>query len=196
MPLLKLEGLPLVLEHKLTQLDQYLAAGKLTDARDQLHNLLDAYPNNLAVRQKLGDVYWQLENPVMAGRYWFLIEATTPEMVAATYEFAANCHNDPMEIFNHLEFNGDIAALDSDFAKFMLINLDKEITIRYDTSFEKIQEEKQAELETFILPLNYEKKNPVKRVFYWAGCITALALPVAVVVGVAVVSVRWIADFF
>ncbi|MEM9777810.1 MAG: DUF6584 family protein [Chloroflexota bacterium] len=191
-----MKGLFLVSEEKLKQVDHYLAAGQLTDARDQLHKLLDAYPNKLDVRQKLGEVYWKLENPVMAGRYWFLIEATTPEMVAATYEFANMCHNDPMEIFNHLEFNGDIAELNSDFAKFMLINLDKEITIRYDTSFAQIQQEKQEELETFILPLNYEKKNPVKRAFYWAGCITALAVPVAVVVGITVVSVRWIVDFF
>ncbi|MEM8859865.1 MAG: DUF6584 family protein [Chloroflexota bacterium] len=183
-------------EQNIKQIETYIADGKLTDARDQLHNLLDAYPNNLDVRGKLGEVYWQLENPVMAGRYWFLIEATSPEMVAATYEFASMCHNDPLEIFNHLEFNGDLAQLDSDFAKFMLINLDKEITLRYDTNFEEIQKVKQEELETFILPLNYEKKNPVRRAFYWAGCITALALPVVAVIGAAVVSFRWIAGMF
>lgn len=48
-------------------------------ARDRLHGLISTYPNALQLRKQLGDIYYQLQNPAMAGRYWYLEEEKTAE---------------------------------------------------------------------------------------------------------------------
>lgn len=184
----------MILESTLNQIDQEIENGNLNAVKNQLHDLLNTNPNDLQVRTKLGQVYWSLEDQVTAGRYWFLIEADTPEMVAATYEFVNSCKNEPNEILRRIEFNGDVAELNSEFAKYMLVNLRSEAqnsgVIAAQTA------ENQANLGELILPLNYEKRNPVKRAFLWAGCITALALPVIIAAFALFGIGRWIVGMF
>ena len=40
-----------------------IEAGDLGKARDRLHGLLYTYPNDLHIRELLGDVYWRLQFP-------------------------------------------------------------------------------------------------------------------------------------
>jgi hypothetical protein len=46
--------------------------GDLGKARDRLHGLISSSPDNLSLRKLLGNIYWQLQMPEMAGRYWYL----------------------------------------------------------------------------------------------------------------------------
>ncbi|MFC7371404.1 DUF6584 family protein [Fictibacillus iocasae] len=71
----------------LKRVEEDIAAGDLGKARDRLHGLLSTYPDNLEIRKKLGDVYHQLQDPAMAGRYWYLEKEKTPEMQAACEKF-------------------------------------------------------------------------------------------------------------
>lgn len=186
----------MLLESALTQIDQEIKTGNLASVKNKLHDLLNINPNDLQVRTKLGEVYWALNDHITAGRYWFLIEADTPEMVAATYEFVTSCKNEPTEILRRIEFNGDVGELESEFAKYMLVNLKSEAQNTGPMTLEMQTAENQANLGDLILPLNYEKRNPVKRAFLWAGCVTSLALPV-VALGFAVFGVgRWVFGLF
>ena len=64
-----------------------MEAGELGRARDRLHGLLATYPEDLDRRSKLGEIYWQLQDRAMAGRYWYLQEPTDERMVEAREAF-------------------------------------------------------------------------------------------------------------
>lgn len=179
----------MIAEKELPHIDKTMDPVDLNNAKDKLHDLLNKNPNDLSIRAKLGEAYWALEQPETAGRYWFLIEADTPEMVAATYEFVTSCNNEPHEILRRIEFNGDVGELESEFAKYMLINLKGEANTPKAIAEQTAQN--QAELDDLILPLNYEKRSPVKRVFLWAGCVTAMAVPIILLVGAVFGLGRW-----
>ncbi|MFK7805137.1 MAG: DUF6584 family protein [Anaerolineae bacterium] len=178
------------LEQILTQADQEITSGEFDLARDRLHGLLNSHPNNLDIRHKLGKVYWHLGQAEKAGRYWFLIEADTPEMVAACYEFAAACENDPQEILRRLEFKGDIMELDSGFGQFMLLNLKREAQERYGADIDI--ERNQEELDNLMEPLVFEKQSLARQTLNWAGCLTAMFLPLALITWGTVALIRWL----
>ena len=178
------------LEQILTQVDQEINDGEFDQARDRLHGLLNSYPNNLNIRHKLGQTYWHLGQPEKAGRYWFLIEADTPEMVAACYEFAAACENDPQEILRRMEFKGDIMELDSGFGQFMLLNLKREAQEKY--GIESDSERNKEELDSLMEPLVFEKQSLARQTLNWAGCITAMVLPLALITWGTVALIRWL----
>ena len=169
-------GFSLKLQNQLAHIEQEFAQKSYEAAKNQLHDLLNENPNNLTIRQRLGDVYWAMDQPEAAGRYWFLIEAETPEMVAATFAFTSACKNEPYEILRRLEFNGEVGELDSEFAKYMLVNLKSEAFNRQGPDLPA--DASTAELGDLILPLNHTKRSPIRRFFYWAGCLIAMALPI------------------
>lgn len=179
------------LEQIFTLVDQDINCGELEKAQDRLHGLLSSHPNNLEVRQRLGEIYWQLEQPEEAGRYWFLIEATTPEMVAASYEFATACENDSLEILRRLEFKGDVMELDSGFGQFMLLNLKHEIQEKYgtDIDLEHNREELDSLMENSLV---YEKQPLPRQILNWSGCVLALAVPFLLVVWGTVALIKWL----
>ena len=180
----------MVIEEKLKQIDQEVESGEIDSAKNRLHGLLTSHPNRAAVRRKLGEIYWQLDQPEMAGRYWFLIEAETPEMVAANYAFALGCDNDPLEILRRLEFKGDVMKLDHEFGQFMLLNLKREAQKRYGANVDI--EHNKRELDTLMEPLFFEKQPLPRRVLNWTGCIIALVLPFALIAWGTVALLRWL----
>ncbi|MFT9818428.1 DUF6584 family protein [Lysinibacillus sp. NPDC056185] len=83
----------------------------LGKARDRLHGLISTFPNELELRKKLGDIYFELKYPAMAGRYWYLEENKTPLMVHACIEFEKSMGNDINNIARALKYKGDIELL-------------------------------------------------------------------------------------
>ena len=69
------------------------------------------FPNELELRKKLGDIYYELKYPAMAGRYWYLEKSKTPEMVKACIEFEKSMGNDPNNIARALKYKGDIEII-------------------------------------------------------------------------------------
>ncbi|AIW86484.1 hypothetical protein bwei_3876 [Bacillus mycoides] len=53
----------------LKRIEKDIENNNLGKARDRLHGLITTYPNELALRKKLGDIYFTLQYPEMAGRY-------------------------------------------------------------------------------------------------------------------------------
>ncbi len=70
------------------KIEQEILEGKLGVARDRLHGLILSYPHDLSLRSRLGDVYWALGYPALAGQWWFLDEELTDEKRQAIDEFA------------------------------------------------------------------------------------------------------------
>lgn len=103
------------LEITLLKIDKDIQTGNLGKARDRLHGLLVSYPDNLTLRKKLGDIYWLLQLPDMAGRYWYLEEMKDERMNTACYTFEKQFKNDPLFILLALKFKGNTGNIPGSF---------------------------------------------------------------------------------
>ncbi|MDN4525964.1 DUF6584 family protein [Fictibacillus fluitans] len=95
----------------LKKIERDIENNDLGKARDRLHGLLASYPDELEVRTRLGDIYYALRHPSMAGRYWYLEKNKTPEMVEACLLFEKSMGNEPFKIARALKFQGDKETL-------------------------------------------------------------------------------------
>lgn len=87
----------------LEKVEKEIAEGKLGIARDRLHGLVQAYPLDLSLRSRLGDVYWKLGYPREAGRFWFLANDSGEERLGAIALFFEQCNGDPSVILKRLK---------------------------------------------------------------------------------------------
>jgi hypothetical protein len=111
------------IEGALQRVTRDIDAGDLGKARDRLHGLIAARPNDLGLRGRLGRVYWDLRHPSMAGRYWYLEEGDSPELLAAVAAFERQCGGNPVLILQALKFKGEVEAIESEFARARLLAL-------------------------------------------------------------------------
>ena len=127
------------IEKTLERIDADVASGDFGKARDRLHGLLATYPEDMALRHRLGDLYWQLQYPAMAGRYWYMEESKTPDMVAACEAFERSCGGSPFHILLALKFQGNVVAIGDTYAGRVLLALQKRVRVeyRYDIDFQK-----------------------------------------------------------
>lgn len=124
----------------LKKIEKDILNNDLGKARDRLHGLISTYPNELELRKKLGEIYFELKYPSMAGRYWYLEENKTPEMVKACIEFEKSMGNDPNRIARVLKYKGNIEILKR-------LELDQAITSIQNKVREKLIEEPEDSLE-------------------------------------------------
>lgn len=118
-------------ETVLTRVEADLRREDLGMARDRLHTLLHTYPNDVALRARLAEVYHQLQFPAMAGRYWYLEEHQTPDMRSAVAAFELSCGGDPLLTLSALKFRGDPQRL-PDYAKERLESLRHSVQEKYE----------------------------------------------------------------
>jgi hypothetical protein len=124
----------------LKKIEEDILKNDLGKARDRLHGLISTYPNELELRKKLGEIYFELKYPSMAGRYWYLEENKTPEMVKACIEFEKSMGNDPNRIARALKYKGNIEILKR-------LELEQAITSLQNQVKEKLVEEPEDSLE-------------------------------------------------
>ena len=171
-------------EETLRRIEREIAAGDCGKARDRLHGLLVTYPNDLALRRKLGDVYRQLHYPDMAGRYWYLEEDKTPDMAQACTAFEHTCGNDAAQILMALKFNGDVDALGNTFAGRTLLDLQERA--RHERGFQFVFGKQGRE--------RYRYPAPTESGGRWLllGCLVALLIAVALMATGLVAIVQWV----
>jgi hypothetical protein len=100
--------------------------GDLGRARERLHGLLSSYPENLDLRKRLGEVYWSLQMPAMAGRYWYLVKDKDERMLKACRMFEKTCKQDAARMLMDIKFRGEIAVLRDTYARETLERLTQE----------------------------------------------------------------------
>lgn len=105
--------------------------GDFGKASARLHGLIGSYPDHLELRKQLGDAYWNLHMPEMAGRYWYLVENKDGPMLAACRLFEQRFRNDPWEILFALKFRGDAEAIKDDFPGRVLDDLQRRASEKY-----------------------------------------------------------------
>ncbi|MDQ1143869.1 hypothetical protein QE429_000696 [Bacillus sp. SORGH_AS 510] len=123
----------------LIKIEEDIKNNDLGKARDRLHGLISTYPDELELRKRLGDIYFELKYPSMAGRFWYLEENKTPEMVKACNDFEKSMGNDPNRIVRALKYKGNIDIIKR-------LELDHAITSIQKKVKEKLTEEPEDSL--------------------------------------------------
>lgn len=141
-------------EQTLENVEQDIAAKNYGKARDRLNGLIGAYPENLALRRQLGEIYWQLQYPAMAGRYWYLEEDKSPEMINACKTFEHSCGNNSYQILRSLKFQGDPQNIDSVYAKNTLQALQAQVQDEYGYTVDFPQRGVEKEPRTQVTKIN------------------------------------------
>uniref|UniRef100_UPI003EC10FED DUF6584 family protein n=1 Tax=Bacillus cytotoxicus TaxID=580165 RepID=UPI003EC10FED len=141
-------------EKTLKKIENDIQNNDLGKARERLHGLIAAYPNALDLRKKLGDIYYKLQYPAMAGRYWYLEEQKTPEMIEACSLFEKSMGNNANQIARALKFKGDNETIKELCSEHNVSSLQEKVT-------EKMIEEPEETWQDRLVPF---------------GCISALIL--------------------
>jgi hypothetical protein len=119
------------LEETLHKVENDVKAGNLGKARDRLNGLIASFPDDLELRRKLGDIYWKLQYPDMAGKYWYLEENKSEKMKEACKQFENKFRQDPMFILFALKFKGDLDKIENTFAGKTLLDLHQKAKEKY-----------------------------------------------------------------
>lgn len=91
----------------LEQIEIEVKTGELGKARDRLHGLIATYPDDLTLRARLAQVYWTLQYPEMAGRYWLFEAGETDEIRMAQAAFEKRYGRDPLLMLQAIKFRGN-----------------------------------------------------------------------------------------
>ena len=158
------------------RIEDEIAAHDLGKARDRLHGLLVTYPEDLAIRHKLGEVYRQLGHPAMAGRYWYLEQPTMAEEIAARRAFERSCGGSQLEILLALKFRGDPDKLRDSHARQKLQALIKDVEAEYGMRVHARRRGKRK----------YERTRLPGR---WVGVLLAVGCLVMALVGLGLVLI-------
>ena len=171
-------------DRTLNRIEADIASGDYGKARDRLHGLIATYPDALPLRRRLGDVYWQLQYPAMAGRYWYLEEDRSPQMAQACRAFERSCGNDPVLMLLALKFQGDIEAIRDTFAGHALLALQKRAGEERDCTiqFGKRGQEK----------YQYTSQQRAWGKWVWVGCLLGSLVSLGLMVIGLVTVTQWI----
>lgn len=113
------------LQEALVRASRDIERGDLGKARDRLEGMLAGYPDELSLRDRLGEVYWRLQYPERAGRCWYLIESTHPEMDEAKRAFESRYGNDAWLMLDALDYHGGLESLAGTYADGVVRDLAK-----------------------------------------------------------------------
>lgn len=115
----------MALDETMARVEQDIERGDLGKARDRLEGLLAAYPGELQIRARLGEIYWRLQYPERAGRHWYLLPSENPDMDAAKQVFAARHNGDPARILRAIGYHGGLESIKGTYAGGVLQDLGK-----------------------------------------------------------------------
>ena len=119
------------LAQTLERVREDIRTGDFGKACARLHGLIGSYPDNLDLRRQLGEVYWNLHMPAMAGRYWYLVENKDERMQAACKRFEDEFRKDPYKILFALKFKGDEDTIKGTYAGRVLEDLERRVSQKY-----------------------------------------------------------------
>lgn len=148
----------------LDKVEQEILEGKLGVARDRLHGLITTYPEDISLRSRLGDVYWALGYPELAGQWWFLDDDLTDDKREAVRAFAKVCSQDADAMMRALKLG----------------ELDVEVAERAASRLAEFGDEPEFSPED----LKFRPKKPAVQsdMFFACGCVAAAILILALAV--------------
>jgi hypothetical protein len=94
-------------EADLAAIKRTIASGELDEARRLLRAVSLNFPSTSKFSPEVGRLYFDLGFPAMAGRYWYLVEPKSAEMVAACEAFEHSLGDNPWKLMEQLAWAPD-----------------------------------------------------------------------------------------
>lgn len=99
------------MENLFSRIDQDLKEGKKKKACDRLRNLINQFPDDLSLRIRLGQIYYEAGFLDEAGKFWILSEPENDEMKNAVALYRKSLSNSGNAILKDIVFRGNKALL-------------------------------------------------------------------------------------
>ena len=96
----------LQLDKKLERIDKELKNGFKSKAIDRLRNLIQENPNEMQLRDKLAEIYYESGFLDEAGKYWILTEPTEKRIKNSVDIYEKSLNNSSLEILKNIVFLG------------------------------------------------------------------------------------------
>ncbi len=129
-----------------------LEQGRKYKATLRLRNLINEFPNDLTLRNKLAEIYYESGFLDEAGKFWILSEERNSEIERCIEIYKNSVNNSGNQILKDIVFRGDKTKL-SPHLQSILNELEKH-------SFEKTKN-----IHNFLPKKNYREENNYKETF-------------------------------
>lgn len=96
----------------LYRIEQDLKEGRKKKACDRLRNMINQFPNDISLRKKLGQIYFEAGFLDEAGKFWILSASENSEMENAVELYRKSLSNSGNAILKDIVFRGDKDLLD------------------------------------------------------------------------------------
>lgn len=107
------------------RIDEDLRAGRKKKACDRLRNLINEFPDDISLREKLGQIYYDSGFKDEAGKFWILSEIQNFEMKDAVDIYRNSFSNSGNAILKDIVFRGDKNQL-SEYSRNILSELESD----------------------------------------------------------------------
>ncbi|WP_213278127.1 DUF6584 family protein [Chryseobacterium indologenes] len=94
------------------KIEEDLKVGRKKKACDRLRNMINQFPNDLSLRKKLGQIYFEAGFLDEAGKFWMLSKPENNEMEAAVEIYRKSLSNSGNAILKDIVFRGNKDLLD------------------------------------------------------------------------------------
>jgi len=111
------------MENMFYRIEQDIKEGRKKKACDRLRNMINQFPDDISLREKLAQIYYDSGFKDEAGKYWILSEPQNFEMKEAVEIYRKSFSNSGNAILKDVVFRGNKTQL-SDFAKNILKELE------------------------------------------------------------------------
>ncbi len=173
------------LSQKLAKIDKEIQQGLKMKAADRLRNLINQYPNELIIWEKLAELYYNSGFLDAAGKFWILSEPKKEVIKKCVTLYEKSVNYSGTQILNEIIFRGDKNKL-SDYAKNKL------------SALEKSSKDKSGYVPTFSPKLNKtQKKNQIytsstlEKMIPFVLLIALISMLVLAMVGLGIVM-NWV----
>lgn len=107
------------------RIEEDLKAGRKKKACDRLRNLINEFPDDISLREKLGQIYYDSGFKDEAGKFWVLSEIQDFEMKEAVEIYRKSLSNSGNAILKDIVFRGDKNQL-SQYSRDILNELESD----------------------------------------------------------------------
>ncbi|UEQ75967.1 DUF6584 family protein [Chryseobacterium arthrosphaerae] len=94
-----------------SRIDKDMKEGRKKKACDRLRNMINQFPDDLSLRKKLGQIYYEAGFLDEAGKFWILSEPENDEMKNAVGIYRKSLSNSGNAILKDIVFRGNKAHL-------------------------------------------------------------------------------------
>ncbi|WP_276875463.1 DUF6584 family protein [Chryseobacterium joostei] len=94
------------------RIEQDIKEGRKKKACDRLRNMINQFPNDISLRKKLGQIYFEAGFLDEAGKFWILSTPENNEMENAVEIYRQSLSNSGNAILKDILFRGDKELLD------------------------------------------------------------------------------------